>query len=77
MIVCKVRPQKEDPNCTLIMFAGSRICYIGDIGTSTGYLDFVKLMINSVMSCCNARFLCFDENFLTSTPQWIALSMCA
>ena len=43
MVVCEVRPQKEDPNQTRIIVAGSRICYPDDISTPTGYLDLVKL----------------------------------
>ena len=60
MVVCEVRPQKEDNNCTRITVACLRICYLGDIGTSKGSLDLVKLMINSVLSCLNAHFVCFD-----------------
>ena len=70
MVVCEVRPQKEDPNCTRITVFGSRIYYPGDIGTPTGSLDLIKLVINSVLSCCNARFFCFDaKNFYLQTPM--------
>ena len=64
MVVCEVRPQKEDPNRTRITVTGSRICYPGDIGTPTGSLYLVKLMINSVLSLHNARFVCFDAKNL-------------
>ena len=64
MFVCKVKTHKEDPNRTRITVAGSQICYAGDVGTPTGSLDLVKLIINSVLSRCNARFVCFDlEDF--------------
>ena len=70
MVVCEVRPQKEDPNRTRIIVAGSRICYPGDIGTSTGSLYLFKLMVNNVLSCCNARFFWFYlENFYLQTPM--------
>ena len=69
MVVCEVRPQKEDPNRTCITVVGSRICYPGNIGTSTGYLDLVKLIINSVLSCCNARFVWFDLYILSPNPN--------
>lgn len=26
-VVCEVRPQKEDPNCTRITIGGNQICY--------------------------------------------------
>ena len=60
MVVCKVKPHKEDPNRTCITVDGSQICYPGDVGTQTGPLDLAKLIINSVLSRRNARFLCFD-----------------
>ena len=49
MVVCQVQPQKEEPNRTRITVAGSRICYPGNIGTPTGSIDLIKLMINSVI----------------------------
>ena len=64
MVVCEVRNQKEDPNCTCITVAGIRICYPGDIGKPPVSLDLVKLMINSVLSCRNSRFVYFDAKKL-------------
>eukprot|EP00804_Cyclotella_cryptica_P000193 CCRYP_016175-RA/>CCRYP_016175-RA protein AED:0.26 eAED:0.26 QI:0/0/0/0.6/0.75/0.8/5/0/1027 len=49
-VVCKVRPEKTDPDRTRITIAGNRICYPGDVGTKTAPLELVKLMINSVLS---------------------------
>ena len=68
MVVCEIKPQKEDPNQTHITIDGSQICYPGNVGKSTGSLDFVKLIINSVLSHCNARFVCFDikKNYLST-----------
>ena len=60
MVVCEVKPHKEYPNQTRITVAGSQIFYPGDVGTPTGSLNLVKLIINSVLSRHNARFLCFD-----------------
>ena len=70
MVVCEVRPQNEDPNRTRITVASNRICYPGDIGTSTGSIELVKLMINSVLSHHNARFVYFyAKNFYLQTPM--------
>ena len=70
MVVCKVKPHKEDPNRTRITVAGSQISYPGDVGTPTGSLDLVKFMINSVLSRRNARFVSFDlKNFYLQTPM--------
>ena len=77
MVVCEVRPQKEDPNRTRITVNGNRICYTGDIGSPIGSLDLGKIMINSVLSRRSARFFFFDAIFKISKPQWTDLSMCA
>ena len=70
MVVCEVKPHKEDPNWTRVTAAGSQICYPGDVGTPTGSLDLVKLVINSVISCRNARFFCFDlKKLLPPNPD--------
>ena len=64
MVVCEVKPHKEDPDRTHITVAGSKICYPGDVGTPTDPLDLVKLIINSVLSRRKARFVRFDlKNF--------------
>ena len=60
MVVCEVKPNKEDLNRTHITVTGSQICYPGDVGKPTGSLDLVKLIINSVLSRRNARFVSFD-----------------
>ncbi len=68
-VVCKVRPEKTDPNRTRITIGGNRICYPGDVGTRTAPLELVKLMINSVLSRKNAKFCTFDiANFYLCTP---------
>ena len=35
MVVCEVRPEKDDPDRTRITIGGSRICFPGDVGTNT------------------------------------------
>ena len=49
--------------------AGGHIKYPADLGIPTGSLYLVKMIINSVLSRHNARFLCFDAaNFHLQTP---------
>ena len=70
MVLCEVRPQKEDTNRTRITVASNRICYLGDIGTPTDSLDLVKLMINIVLYCFNTCFVFFDaKQFYLQTPM--------
>ena len=59
-VVCKVRPQKEDPNCTSITIGGNQIVYPGDCGTKIGSLEPVKILINSALSRPTAKFASFD-----------------
>ena len=60
MVVCEVKPHKGDPNRTHITVTSSQICYPRDVGAPTGSLDLVKLIIKSVLSRRNARFVSFD-----------------
>ena len=57
MVVCEVKPHKEDPNWTRITVNGSQICYPGNVGTPAGSLDLVQLIINCVLSCQNLHFV--------------------
>ena len=62
-VVCKYTAHEEDPNRTQITIGVNRICYHRDIGTPTGLLELVKLVINSVLSRLHARFVVFDVRF--------------
>ena len=67
--MCEVRSCKYDPNRTRITVNGGHIYYSGDVATPTGSLDLVKLIINSVLYCPGAKFVCFDvKNFYLDTP---------
>jgi hypothetical protein len=69
-VVCKVRPEKGDnANRTRITIGGNSIVYPGDVGTPTGLIELVKLLVNSVFSQCNARLATMDlKNFYLNTP---------
>ena len=70
-MVCLVRLKKADPNRTLIIIGGNRICYPGDIGTNTASLDLVKIFINSFLSIKDAKYVTFDiSNFYLQTPLY-------
>jgi hypothetical protein len=70
LVVCKVRPEKDDPDRTRITIGGSRICYLGNVGTNTASLELVKLLLYSVLSCKGARFSSIDlKNFYLDTPM--------
>ena len=59
-VVCKVRPNKDNHNCTRITVTVNHVRYPGDVVTQTRYLELLKLTINSTLSRPGARFACFD-----------------
>ena len=68
-MVCKVRPEKSNPNCTRITIDGNRITFPSDVGTPTESLGLAKLVFNSVLSRPGAKFITFDIwNFYLQTP---------
>jgi hypothetical protein len=70
MVVCEVRPDKDDPDCTCITIGGNRICYPGDVGTNTTSLELVKFFLSSVLSCKGMCFSTIDlKNFYLDTPM--------
>ncbi len=70
LVVCKVRPDKDDPDCTQITIGGSKICYPGDVGTNTATLELVEILLNSVFSRKGACFSSIDlKNFYLDMPM--------
>jgi hypothetical protein len=70
MVVCEVRLEKDNPNCTRITIGGNCICYPGNMGTNTASLKLVKLLLNSVLSWKGARFSSINlRNFYLDTPM--------
>ena len=68
-VVCKVRPEKSDPNCKSITIGGNHINFTGDVGTPTASLNLVKLVFNSFLSLPGAKFTTFDIcNFYLQNP---------
>ncbi len=70
MVVCEVRPDKDDPGCTRITIGGNHICFPGNVSTNTALLELVKLFLNSVLSQKGALFSSIDlTNFYLDTPM--------
>ncbi len=70
MVVCKVLPDKDDPNRTRITIGGNRICSPGNVGTNTALLELLKLLLTSVLSQKGARFSSINlKNFYLDTPM--------
>ena len=63
-MVVDVRPEKEDPNRVRITAGGDRLDYYGETSTETASLETAKILINSVLSTKNAKFMAIDlSNF--------------
>jgi hypothetical protein len=70
MVVCEVRPEKDDPDRIRITIGGNRICFPGNVGTNTASLELVKLLLSSVLSRKGARLSTIDlKNFYLDTPM--------
>jgi hypothetical protein len=68
-VVYEERPTKAEIERICITVGGNTIDYPGDCGTKTGSLELVKLILNSVCLCPNARFLAANlGNFYLGTP---------
>ena len=69
-IVCTHRSEKKDPYCTRITMGGNLINYPDDCGTPTADLLTVKLLLNSIISTPNGKFMTIDiKDFYLMTPM--------
>jgi len=71
LITTLIRPEKiDEPNRTRLVAGGDRVHYPGDAGTPTADLLTVKLLLNSIISTKNARFMTLDiKDFYLNTPM--------
>jgi len=68
-IVCDVREHKAEKNRTRLTVEGDKINYPDDCGTPTADLLIVKILLNSVISTKNAKFMTLDnKNFYFNSP---------
>ena len=69
-ICANYRPEKEDPNRIRLTFGGSNMNVPIDCGTPTADMLTVKVLLNSVVSTKNAKFMTIDiKNFYLCTPM--------
>ena len=69
-IVCVYRDGKKDKYRTRITMGGNLVNYPGDCGTPTADLLTVKLLLNSVISTPNSKFMTLDlKDFYLMTPM--------
>ena len=68
--VVNYRPEKEEKERFRLVVGGDRITYAGDAGTPTADLLTIKLVVNSVVSTPNAKYLTLDlKDFYLNTPM--------
>jgi hypothetical protein len=69
-IVAALRPEKPNPRRVRFTVGGDRIQYDGDVSTKTADLTTVKILLNSVISTPDARFMTVDlKDFYLNTPM--------
>ncbi len=69
-IVCVYCDGKKDKYRTRITMGGNLVNYLGDCGTPTANLFTVKLLLNSMISTPNAKFMTLDlKDFYLMTPM--------
>eukprot|EP00804_Cyclotella_cryptica_P029977 CCRYP_013432-RA/>CCRYP_013432-RA protein AED:0.36 eAED:0.36 QI:0/-1/0/1/-1/1/1/0/370 len=69
-IVANFRPEKDDPYRICLTVGSNRINYPGDCGTPTADMITVKILLNSVISTKNAKFMTIDiKDFYLNTPM--------
>ena len=69
-IVANFRPEKDDPHRVRLTVVGIRINFPGDCGTPTADMITVKILLNSVISTANAKFMTIDnKDFYLNTPM--------
>ena len=68
-IVCNIRDNKVETHRTRLTIGGDRINYPEDFEIPTAELLMVKLLLNSVISTPEARYMTMDiKNFYLNTP---------
>jgi hypothetical protein len=68
-IVTSYRAGKSEPNQTRLTVGGDHINCPDDCGTPTADLLTVKLLLNSIVSTANAKFMTLDiKDFYLNTP---------
>ena len=79
--VATYRPEKKDPNRTLLTVGGNRIMYPGDVSTPMVEITMVKMYLISVITTKGTKYCTFDiKDFCLNTPMeqpefmWMKLS---
>ena len=58
--MCDIRPQKVNPNRVRLTVGGTNIEYGEDCGTPTADMTTTKILLNSVLSTKEAKFMTLD-----------------
>ena len=55
-----IRPEKDEPNRFRITAGTDRLEYYGETSTETASIETAKILLNSVLSTKNAKFMSID-----------------
>jgi hypothetical protein len=73
LITTLIQPEKLDkPNRTRLVAEGNRVHYPGNAGPPTANLLTIKLLLNSIISTPNAKFMTMDikDFYLNTLKAW-------
>jgi hypothetical protein len=69
-VVCTNRPKKPEPQRIRWTAGGNLVDYPGDVSTKTANITTIKILLNSVLSTPDARFMTIDlKDFYLNTPM--------
>ena len=74
-VVCEIKPQKEDQNCTRITIAGNRIVFPGEVATPTASLKLVNLLLIVFSLVQGPSSALLMSRISTLGRPWSALNM--
>ena len=70
-------PEKDNPRLVHWTCGGNKVDYLFNVSTNTADLTTAKLLINSVLSTKNAKFLTTDMKDFISGRLWTVMNTCA
>eukprot|EP00804_Cyclotella_cryptica_P002892 CCRYP_009398-RA/>CCRYP_009398-RA protein AED:0.47 eAED:0.47 QI:0/-1/0/1/-1/1/1/0/79 len=69
-IVANFRPEKDDPYRIRLTVSGNRVNFPGACSMPTADMITVKILLNSIISTVNAKFMTIDiKDFYLNTPM--------
>ena len=76
LLVSSLQPTKAEEHRVRITVVGYHLDFLGLTSTNTESLTTLKLLLNSVISTLNSRFMTMDIKIIIMAPLWRAMNTC-